>query len=78
MPEQMPGTPIDLRLSGALWMINRALFHPRGFALGQTSEGSFVLYGDGSEPWRYAASVEENDLFNRFEAVLASKAVDGA
>lgn len=50
----------DLRESGLLWLINRVVLHPRGYALalhypdGVQSEigpTGWSLMGDGSEPW---------------------------
>lgn len=44
--------PIDLQADGLLWLINRQVFHPRGYALGYDPEThAFVLVGDGSEPF---------------------------
>ena len=64
-------TPVDLRADGVLWAINRTLFHPRGFALGYDQEKkSFMLKGDGTEPWQYASPIDEDDLFKRFETLL--------
>lgn len=49
-----------LRDTGMLWLINRVVFHPRGYALAMVydsvvPEGGNVtgwqLYGDGTEPW---------------------------
>lgn len=54
----------DLRDTGLLWLINRVVFHPRGYALGLSfapdpnhplpSGGvvtGWILYGDGTAPW---------------------------
>lgn len=46
----------DLKKSGLLWLINRTVFHPRGFALGIviSTKGEAIgwkLQGDGSEAW---------------------------
>lgn len=63
------GRDVDLRADGLLWLINRTVFHPRGYALGMddgkaTGRVAFTLYGDGSEPWRFEISDEvENALF---------------
>jgi hypothetical protein len=48
----------DLRDSGLLWLINRQVFHPRGFALALdvNAAGKVVgwqLLGDGKEPWTF-------------------------
>lgn len=64
------GEPVDpetelpwsaLRDTGLLWLVNRVVFHPRGYALAiYYSEGGLAhggtatgwgLLGDGSEPW---------------------------
>lgn len=76
-----PDVEVDLHDDGLLWLINRAVFHPRGFALGHTpGTDYFVLLGDGSEPWRYAQSddvedptkvVDEDAAFRAVEAALA-------
>lgn len=48
----------DLRDSGLLWLINRSVFHPRGFALQlavNLETGEIIgwrLSGDGSKPRR--------------------------
>ncbi len=75
---------VDLREDGLLWLINRVVFHPRGFALGyDAGPDEFHLLGDGSEPWRFASvadvmaqmgdprkAVSEDDLFASVEAVF--------
>jgi hypothetical protein len=69
----------DLRDSGLLWLVNRAVFHPRGYALAIAYDAAgaavgWQLHGDGSEPWQYAeADAEaEADAFRRAEATLAA------
>jgi hypothetical protein len=75
---------VDLHDDGVLWLINRVVFHPRGFALGHTpGTEDFVLLGDGSEPWRYASeadlagspnagnAVNEDEAFAQVEALFA-------
>lgn len=62
---------VDLRADGVLWAVNRALFHPRGFALAvDTESGELTLLGDGSEVWQYASPVVEDAHFADFEALL--------
>lgn len=67
--------PVDLRENGLLWLINRTVFHPRGFALAMVyREGEpdgFVLYGDGTEPHSFVVD-EEPELFAAAEATLAA------
>jgi hypothetical protein len=63
----------ELRDSGLLWLINRVVFHPRGFALALTMhEGEPIgwnLLGDGSEIWRFEG--EEDDSFERSSKTLS-------
>jgi hypothetical protein len=71
----------DLRDSGLLWLINRAVFHPRGYALAlHVDDGGEVvgwsLQGDGSEPWTFEDGPEQLDAFRRAEATL--RGGDGA
>lgn len=45
---------VDIKDDGLLWLINRVVFHPRGYSLGyEEADRSFVLLGDGSEPWSF-------------------------
>lgn len=72
--------PIEyLRETGLLWLINRAVLHPRGFALALHYDGQgrdrrvvgFTLEGDGREPWAMdRATIDEDALFNAVEAFL--------
>lgn len=73
---------VDLQGDGLLWLINRVVFHPRGFALAVVPDtGEFVLLGDGDEPWRYAIQhesdrfVNEDEKFCQVEACFARKRV---
>ena len=57
----------DLSRTGLLWLINRTVFHPRGFALGLVLDSagvatSFQLLGTGCEPWSYPAEGEQAKL----------------
>jgi hypothetical protein len=62
----------ELRSSGLLWLINRVVFHPRGFALALTMHGDeatgWKLLGDGSEVWRFDG--DEDDLFEQANRTL--------
>jgi hypothetical protein len=60
-------TPVRLREDGVLWLVNRSVFHPRGFALAVDESGDFYLVGDGSDPWIYADDVDEDALFEAVE-----------
>lgn len=57
----------ELRSSGLLWLINRVVFHPRGYAMAlEANEDGEVegwsLLGDGTEPYAYAPDVDEARL----------------
>lgn len=66
---EMPGAErsarpfAELRESGLLWLINKVVFHPRGFALALSYEaGELVgwkLLGEGSEPWQFGAEADD-------------------
>ncbi len=61
--------------TGVLWMINRVLFHPRGYALafeyaeGETEPRGWNVQGDGSEPWSFPEEMELGK-FLQFEQLL--------
>lgn len=64
----------ELRDSGLLWLINRVVFHPRGFALALHAGDSGVitgwsLQGDGSEAWSFPEEREQH-LFRLAEGTL--------
>lgn len=62
----------DLRSTGMLWLINRTVFHPRGFALALELDEvndeivGWSLLGDGTEVW---AMTDEQDDRHFDEAV---------
>lgn len=66
----------DLRTSGLLWLINRVVFHPRGFALGivyvEGEAAGWSLQGDGCDPYRYADDIPEPDLLAAAEREFAA------
>jgi hypothetical protein len=68
-----------LQESGLLWLINRVVFHPRGFSLALhfNENGNCLgwwLMGDGSELWTFGdgSEIDENELFRRVENFLSS------
>lgn len=72
-----PGRPFDdLSTTGLLWLINAAVFHPRGYALAfamniETGEVTgWDLLGDGRQPWRYDSDAVNRERFNAAEATL--------
>lgn len=68
----------ELRDSGLLWLINRVVFHPRGFALALTYIGDEVIgwtvEGGGSEPWQFAGPEDGN--FHNAEKTLRDLVVE--
>jgi len=63
---------VDLVDSGLLWLINRQVFHPRGFALSYDPEtGAFYLNGNGVDVWSYAEDVDENAKLRCSEALFS-------
>ncbi len=75
------GDVVNLREDGILWMINRTIFHPRGFALAINEEVSqLTLTGDGVEVWTFAESMAdiEQELFDAFEGMLYRRMTNAA
>jgi len=74
LPVAVPETGLEyLAHSGLLWLINRTVFHPIGFALVlvQEPDGAAVsiqILGDGTEP----ISFDEEDDFESFRTVQAT------
>lgn len=66
-----------LQESGLLWLINRQVFHPYGFALSLVfDDGKFVgvqLLGDGKDTWNFHESVDEDGLLVRARETLKPK-----
>lgn len=65
----------ELRDSGLLWLINRAVLHPRGYAIALHVDGEgevtgWSLLGDGSEPWTFEDGPDQRDAFRRAERTL--------
>ena len=58
--------PISALLdTGVLWLINKSVFHPRGFALTLVKDQDtgdikgWTLQGDGTEPWAFTTEVDD-------------------
>ena len=68
MGSQIP-VKVDMKNDGILWLINRTVFHPRGFALSYDDETKeFFLIGNGKEPWAFG--INEDPLFEAVEHAL--------
>lgn len=64
----------ELGETGMLWLINKVVFHPRGFALALVTDTAgkvkgWDLLGNGSEPWQFSEEVD-NEYFHRAEGTL--------
>jgi hypothetical protein len=60
--EEAPGRDVDPFSDGLLWLINRTVFHPRGYALAIDQETlRWSVLGDGTEPWRFEITDEIED-----------------
>lgn len=52
LPKGVRMTFADFRAKGLLWLVNKALFHPRGFAMDIDDDSNTCgIQGDGNEPW---------------------------
>lgn len=67
-----PERVVDLIDDSLLWLINRTVFHPRGYALRyDDGTGEFALIGDGTEPWVYAGDgADEIPHLTRIKALM--------
>lgn len=64
--------PVDMHKDGLLWLINKAVFHPRGFALAHVpGTDTWTIQGDGTEPWHYEPTAIDNECFAHVEALFA-------
>lgn len=66
----------EMRTLGILYLINKAVFHPRGFALSFSydEEGNLLgwqMLGDGTDSWMMSKDQEE-ELFPAVESFLNS------
>lgn len=71
-----PARPlIQLQEHGLLWLINKAVFHPRGFALVMHVDRhgagiGWSLEGDGTEAWKMGDDIDEDRLLGKVQALL--------
>lgn len=65
---------VNLVDSGLLWLINKVVFHPRGYMLGAANPddpgGPFLLMGDGSQPVVFGKDIDEGELFDRVKEFM--------
>lgn len=46
--------------TGLLWLINKVVFHPRGFAMAvDRYTNQWQLWGNGDEPWGFESKVND-------------------
>lgn len=72
----------DFQANGLLWLVNRVVFHPRGYALAfhKTCAGTisgWSMLGDGTETWSFSDTPgqdqpTEDELFDAVNSFLAS------
>lgn len=68
IPDSVPVNLID---DGVLWIINKAVFHPRGYALAyDPATKELTLMGDGSESWLFGDSDLEDQKFAALNTLL--------
>ena len=65
----------ELQAAGLLWLINRVVFHPQGYALtfhceADGSVTGWSMQGDGTEPWSFTAA-DDDECFARAGAFFA-------
>lgn len=82
----MPPRPVfslaDLLDTGVLWLINRTVFHPRGYALAVEVDDrgeavGWSLMGPGDEPWQYGDEQTEQQRFAAVERLLREASEHG-
>lgn len=63
---------VDLRDDSLLWLINRSVFHPRGYALGYDPDtGDFFLTGTGTQPWTFGGDgSQETHHLEKIKALM--------
>lgn len=71
----------EFREAGLLWLVNRVVFHPRGYALAfhQNDDGEITgwsLKGDGTEPWYYGSNSDEDKHFADVQFTLSQAKVE--
>jgi hypothetical protein len=74
--ENLPRPMSELCDTGLLWLINRVVFHPRGWAIALHAGDDGVvtgwsLEGDGTEPWTFHEG-QDQAKFMAAEATLTS------
>jgi len=69
------GDIYSIKESGLLWLINRQVFHPRGYALALDCDPNtrevfgWQLLGAGKEVWNFEPGTE-NELFESANRIL--------
>lgn len=71
---------VNLHEDGLLWLINRCVFHPRGFALAHIRDtDEWSLLGDGTDVWAFPYDSEDESFaaatacFERIRAFAEAK-----
>lgn len=63
--------PFDWHEDGVLWLINRVVFHPRGYALTRQrgADPEWTIQGDGTDVWTFTND-DDDKLFVAVEALF--------
>jgi hypothetical protein len=81
LPGLDPGRPLsELSDSGLLWLINRVVFHPRGYSLalhvsdpdtaGVKTVTGWSIQGTGADVWVFGPGVDEDAMLAKVREVL--------
>jgi len=63
--------PVDIQKDGLLWLINRVVFHPRGYSLGYDPDKKlFVLIGNGTETFTFGDESTETKHLERVRELM--------
>ncbi len=66
-----PIRPVDIQKDGLLWLINRVVFHPRGYSLGSDPTiKQFFLVGNGTETFTFGDESTETKHLERVRELM--------
>jgi hypothetical protein len=62
---------VDISKDGLLWLINRVVFHPRGYSLGWDPDTKeFFLLGNGTETFTFGPESVETPHLERVRQLM--------
>lgn len=62
-----PVRPVDIQKDGLLWLVNRVVFHPRGYALGYDPAENI---GSGTETFTFGDESTETEYLARVRKLM--------